>query len=183
MKWKIKINQKEHQVILPDQLVPGVAFNAEVDGQDFRFKLINYKPLELMVATGDGWSHLGVHRSVIQTHPLGHCEQHVLEYRVGNQDGLQFGHGEVRHDTPALAGQDSTNVARDYVVKSPMTGSLLSLSCSEGDQLESGDLLCIIEAMKMENKVTAKVGGKVEKILVKAGDQVKVGQKMFSIKV
>ncbi len=183
MKWKVKLKQKEYDIKLPDQLVPGVVFSVKIEGQNLRFKLLKTQPLEILVASGDGWSHLSVHQSTVQTHPLGSCEQHVLEYKVGGSDGLQFAHGEVRHDTPALVGQESSNVARDYVVKSPMTGSLLSVACIEGQKLETGDLLCIIEAMKMENKVSAKIGGTVDKVFATAGDQVKVGQKLFSIKV
>ena len=83
MKWKTKINNKEYAISLPDKLVAGVVFDAKVEDQSIKFKVVQSKPLELMIASGSGWSRMAVKRSSIQTHPLGHCEQQILEYSFG----------------------------------------------------------------------------------------------------
>jgi len=51
----------------------------------------------------------------------------------------------------------------------------------EGDVVEEGQVLCIVEAMKLMNEIEAKVGGRVAKILVDNGQPVEYGQPLFLI--
>jgi acetyl-CoA/propionyl-CoA carboxylase biotin carboxyl carrier protein len=61
-------------------------------------------------------------------------------------------------------------------VPSPMQGVVLSVRVAEGDHVEAGDLICVIEAMKMENEITAHRDGVVSAIGVAPGQQVVHGQ-------
>ena len=61
-------------------------------------------------------------------------------------------------------------------IVSPMQGTVLAVAVSEGDEVEAGQVVCIIEAMKMENEVHAAQGGRVESLSVRAGDPVTTGQ-------
>jgi acetyl-CoA/propionyl-CoA/long-chain acyl-CoA carboxylase, biotin carboxylase, biotin carboxyl carrier protein len=63
-------------------------------------------------------------------------------------------------------------------VLSPMQGVVLVVDVEEGDQVEAGDLICVIEAMKMENEITAPRGGVVSALSVAAGHQVVHGQRI-----
>lgn len=72
------------------------------------------------------------------------------------------------------------------VVKSPMMGVFYRASspssppfAKEGDVVKPGDVLCLIEAMKVFNDVKAEFGGKVVKVLLDNGKPVKVGQDIF----
>jgi acetyl-CoA/propionyl-CoA carboxylase biotin carboxyl carrier protein len=76
---------------------------------------------------------------------------------------------ERSRDTGA-AGAD-----RDAVV-SPMQGTVLAVEVAEGDEVEPGQVLCIVEAMKMENEVHAHRGGRVTGLSVAAGQPVTTGQ-------
>jgi len=64
---------------------------------------------------------------------------------------------------------------RDAVV-SPMQGTVLAVEVAEGDEVEAGQVICIIEAMKMENEVHAHRSGTVGELSVAAGEPVKTGQ-------
>ena len=64
---------------------------------------------------------------------------------------------------------------RDAIV-SPMQGTVLTVEVAEGDAVEAGQVLCIVEAMKMENEVRAHRGGRVMELSVAAGQPVKTGQ-------
>jgi acetyl-CoA/propionyl-CoA/long-chain acyl-CoA carboxylase, biotin carboxylase, biotin carboxyl carrier protein len=61
-------------------------------------------------------------------------------------------------------------------VASPMQGTVLSVKVAEGDDVEAGQVICIVEAMKMENEVTAHRAGKVTELAVMAGQPVTTGQ-------
>jgi len=64
---------------------------------------------------------------------------------------------------------------RDAVV-SPMQGTVLSVEVSEGDEVESGQVVCVVEAMKMENEITAHSDGTVSELSVSPGGPVSAGQ-------
>lgn len=57
-------------------------------------------------------------------------------------------------------------------IKSPMPGAILKVNASEGQKVNEGDVLFILEAMKMENEIVASVSGTVSQILVTKGQTV-----------
>jgi acetyl-CoA/propionyl-CoA carboxylase, biotin carboxylase, biotin carboxyl carrier protein len=67
------------------------------------------------------------------------------------------------------------SAARDAVV-SPMQGTVLAVEVAEGDDVRAGQVICVVEAMKMENEITAHRGGRVTDLSVAAGEPVKTGQ-------
>ena len=65
--------------------------------------------------------------------------------------------------------------ARDAVV-TPMQGTVLAVEVSEGDEVSAGQVICIVEAMKMENEITAHRDGVVTDLSVEPGQAVTTGQ-------
>jgi acetyl-CoA/propionyl-CoA carboxylase biotin carboxyl carrier protein len=65
--------------------------------------------------------------------------------------------------------------AADTVV-SPMQGSVLDVRVAEGDHVARGDVICIVEAMKMENEIVSHRDGAVSGLSVATGDAVAIGQ-------
>jgi acetyl-CoA/propionyl-CoA carboxylase biotin carboxyl carrier protein len=72
-------------------------------------------------------------------------------------------------------GRATHGAARDSVV-SPMQGTVLSVRVEEGEAVSAGQVLCIVEAMKMENEVHAHRDGVVTGLSVASGQSVKTGQ-------
>jgi acetyl-CoA/propionyl-CoA carboxylase biotin carboxyl carrier protein len=72
-------------------------------------------------------------------------------------------------------GGGKAGAGRDAVV-SPMQGTVLAVEVAEGDDVEAGQVICIVEAMKMENEVHAHRSGTVAELSVAAGQAVKTGQ-------
>jgi len=62
------------------------------------------------------------------------------------------------------------------VCRSPVSGIAVKANVRPGETIQTGDLLFVLEAMKMETEITAPVGGKVAEVKVKVGDSVKSGQ-------
>ena len=61
------------------------------------------------------------------------------------------------------------------IVEVPITGKIISIEAKVGDALQEGDVICTIEAMKMENPIVAPVAGKVTDLRVKVGEVVTSG--------
>ncbi|MDW7739465.1 MAG: biotin/lipoyl-containing protein [Bacillota bacterium] len=66
-------------------------------------------------------------------------------------------------------------------VKAPMPGSVLDVPVQVGDKVSEGDILLILEAMKMENELTAPQNGTVSAVLVKKGDTVNSGDPLIML--
>ena len=61
-------------------------------------------------------------------------------------------------------------------VEVPITGKIISVNVKVGDQVKENDVLCVLEAMKMENPIVAPVSGRVTEIGVKVDQVVKPGE-------
>jgi acetyl-CoA/propionyl-CoA carboxylase biotin carboxyl carrier protein len=57
-----------------------------------------------------------------------------------------------------------------------MQGTVLKVEVGEGDEIEAGRVVCVVEAMKMENEITAHRSGTVADLAVAPGDSVTSGQ-------
>ncbi len=57
----------------------------------------------------------------------------------------------------------------------PITGKIISVNVKEGDAVAEGDIICVLESMKMENPILAPVGGTVAKVGITADQTVKPG--------
>jgi acetyl-CoA/propionyl-CoA carboxylase biotin carboxyl carrier protein len=85
-------------------------------------------------------------------------------------------HAELaRRRRERARGGGAAGPGRDAVV-SPMQGTVLAVEVAEGDEVEAGQVLCIVEAMKMENEVHAHRAGRVTDLSVAPGQPVKTGQ-------
>jgi len=66
-------------------------------------------------------------------------------------------------------------------VKSPMPGTVISFKVSQGQAVKRGDVLLILEAMKMENEIVAPADGTVKRLCVAAGAAVKAGEVLIEL--
>ena len=81
---------------------------------------------------------------------------------------------------PAAAPAPAAVAAGD-AVKSPMPGNILKIQVTQGQQVKEGDVLIILEAMKMENEIVATKSGSVAQILVTKGQVVETGSPLIVI--
>ncbi len=66
-------------------------------------------------------------------------------------------------------------------IEVPITGKIISVNVKVGEAVKEGDVICILESMKMENPILTPVGGTVTEIGVKAEQVVKPGEKIAVI--
>jgi biotin carboxyl carrier protein len=133
---------------------------AELDpigGSDLYLLLINNRPTELYLDRRSGGAIVTLGR---HTFDVG-----VRPWRAGAQRRKRAGTGN----------------AGLVQVKASMTGTIIEIRHDSGSTVAAGDVLLVVEAMKMNNELKAPTGGTVQSILVKSGDRVKAGQPLLSI--
>lgn len=69
----------------------------------------------------------------------------------------------------------------DGVVSAPMPGMVLSLKVREGEKVQSGQVLLVMEAMKMENAIAAPCAGTVVRVHVREGDSIAEGDRLIEL--
>ena len=85
--------------------------------------------------------------------------------------------------------EESNDDANLLEIKSPMVGTFYaspspdaSAFVSTGKAVKTGDVVCIIEAMKLFNEIESEVSGTIEKICVENGDAIEFGQTLFLVR-
>lgn len=82
---------------------------------------------------------------------------------------------------PAPAAAPAAGLAAGEVVKSPMPGNILKINVAQGQKVSEGEVLIILEAMKMENEIVATKSGTVAQIAVTKGAVVETGTPLVVI--
>jgi acetyl-CoA/propionyl-CoA carboxylase biotin carboxyl carrier protein len=103
-----------------------------------------------------------------------------LDVDVGGTDG-------AKQPRPERAGPDedgdpaATTAAEGTEVAAEMQGTILEVNVAEGDEVTQGDVLVVLEAMKMENDIVAEAGGTVSTVAVSEGESVDMGDTLVVI--
>ena len=91
-------------------------------------------------------------------------------------------------ERPVAAGAAEIESASGVTIEAPMVGTFYRASSptaepyvNEGDLVKEGQILCIIEAMKLMNEIESKVAGRVVKVFVENAHPVEFGQSLFLI--
>jgi biotin carboxyl carrier protein len=85
---------------------------------------------------------------------------------------------EIKKEAPKAA----TSTGEGLEVLAPLQGGVCAIKVSAGQQVKKGDVLLLIEAMKLENEVLAPVDGTVSEVLVTKGQNVATKQLLLKIK-
>lgn len=82
---------------------------------------------------------------------------------------------------PASASAQPAAAPGAEIVKAPMPGTILNVKVSQGSKVKKGDILLILEAMKMENEIVAPSDGTVAQLFVSNGSSVSTGDNLITI--
>ena len=89
--------------------------------------------------------------------------------------------GDISNVTTIAAPQVSAPAANGDPVTAPLAGNIWKVEVNAGQSVQEGDVLVILEAMKMETQIVAEKAGTISSVSVKPGDTVKVGDLLVSI--
>lgn len=67
------------------------------------------------------------------------------------------------------------------MVAAPLAGTIFKIQVEQGDEVAEGDVLIVLEAMKMETEIRAARSGVIQELHVKEGDSVRVGASLLSL--
>jgi oxaloacetate decarboxylase alpha subunit len=119
------------------------------------------------------------------TSPAGVPEAYRVTVDGHAYDVLVAPGGEVTQAVPAAPAAPATVAAPPVGdarnVPAPLAGNIFKINVAVGQAVKSGDIVMILEAMKMETEVRAPESGKVQAVMVKEGDAVQVGDVLLSL--
>ena len=141
-----------------------------IRGNKFRFEFAEQETVVQHLCAGDGKVDLLVEQK----------RHHFLADAVGSKWHIQGTHGSFSfEEQPRFTPPGQTDSGGGQVA--PMPGTVLSVAVKAGETVKNGQLLVILEAMKMEHRVTAPRDGKIEAVHVAANEQVANGQLMITL--
>jgi acetyl/propionyl-CoA carboxylase alpha subunit len=98
---------------------------------------------------------------------------------LGSQYIFQVEDERERRLRASLGGGIPENV--DFHLKAPMPGLIVDLPVSDGQEVDKGDVLVILESMKMQNELKSPRSGKISRVRVKPGDSVEQKDTLLSV--
>lgn len=179
MKLRVEVGNKAHKLALPDQISPDQDLLIKVDDQEQTVVWLRQAGIVVRRATNGVETHLRLRHAAVNRFE-GEAETRIsLEYGAGTR--MVDAQVNVRPDLPAHAQQTAGDGPRPQRLRSQISGKVLKVMVKNGDRVEAGQALLIIEAMKMENQVFSPVGGIINQIGVKEGDSVQTGKDLLRI--
>ena len=164
MKYVATTGDREITVEIVDEhhvIVDGVSYEIDfesVSEQTVYSLLANNQSHEALVyESEDGWQ------------VLLHGSQYVLVVEDERERRLRA----------SLGGGIPQNV--DFHLRAPMPGLIVTVPVEEGQEIEKGDVLVVLESMKMQNELKSPRPGKVSRVRVKPGDSVEQRDTLLSV--
>ena len=125
----------------------------------------------------------GLHVVMLDNHPV---ELYIerrgsgVDVTIGRRTyHIQVGRGRRAASMAASAASSSDGLVR---IRAPMTGAVLEVRAEAGAQVEAGDVLVVIESMKMNNELRAPASGVVERVGARVDGNVEEGDELVAIR-
>jgi biotin carboxyl carrier protein len=164
MKYVATIGEREILIEIGDEgeiLIDGVPFDVDfetVSEETVYSLLVNHRSYEALVYPNEeGWQ------------VLLHGSQYVLQVEDERERRLRA----------SLGGGPPENV--DYHLKAPMPGLIVAVPVKDGQEVAKGEVLVILESMKMQNELRSPRPGKIARLRVKPGDSVEHRDTLLSV--
>lgn len=99
---------------------------------------------------------------------------------------VQRGRSIASEESPVVVRQQvsmESELAGMVTIRAPIPGEVRKILVKPGDLLKEGDIVLVIEAMKMENNIVTSHSGRVKEVFVKEGETVKLNQALVSLEI
>lgn len=135
-------------------------YKFKINKDEYKAKILEYKGDSIVVEVNNSTYHVEVEHEKVSTPKLVRSKKSP--------------------STPSVKSAPQPVAGAGSVV-APIPGQIHSLLVKEGDTVEAGDPVLILEAMKMESEINSPQSGVVSKVVVKQGDNVQEGQVLMEI--
>lgn len=165
MKLRMTVNGHEYEVVVEKN---GGDYRVDIDGHVYKclFKddkvLVNGEAVPMAIE-GD-----------LEAGAKVTSEDRVMEVRLAQVREIERITLDAQDDAGKAEGSSGA-------VLSPMPGKIMSVKVKVGDVVSANQVVCVLEAMKMENEVQTEVAGKVKEVRVRAGETVEGGQVLIVV--
>ena len=159
---RVKMGEKEYAVGVPFHQPLRTEF--EIDGTHYLVRDVMYDDSKLEFSLNDGIYNVWVSQDEAN-HGYVTFDGHIFE--LSRQDLLPDSSSVLQIESPG---------SHKNEVDSPMPGKVIKILVKEGDEVSKGEVLLILEAMKMENSILSPSHARVGKINVKLNDRVESGK-------
>ncbi len=161
MRYRYQSGEQVYDIVLEKQ---GDHYQASINGEPYEFELLDIQPGEVnLMANG--------------------CPTSLFWASNGEQKWVSLDGCTYLLEKPATqrARRSGEHAAED-MLRAPMPAQVRAVQVSEGDKVEKGQTILILEAMKMEIRVQAARAGQVARLLVTEGQQVERNQILAEIR-
>lgn len=184
MHWKLNIDGKDYTISLPDLIPDNIPFHASINGQvrTLRWQKFTRCLFILENQNSSVWKTINLRTFSVEKF------QGENESNVSAEFAPKGGHSAISVECgvgiyiPGQENRVSASAKKPRLLRSQITGKVIKVLAKAGDIVASGDVLLIIEAMKMENRVSANASGTIDTLTVKEGDTVTVGTELVRFK-
>jgi biotin carboxyl carrier protein len=157
--FEVEVNDRSTGVELSEPISLGKPFFIQIDGKPYQVELVKLKERGLTTVKVNGASCMvqSENKSLI-----GALQPSISTFTVERRPGrtLRLGKG---------------------VVAASMPGKVVLVRVKTGDNVKAGDVLLVLESMKMENEIVSPIGGSVRDVRISEGDAVSIGEVMVVI--
>lgn len=160
--FSAKVDGRPREIKIPKgALASEKTFTLDVDGKTYKIELPNVeRERKILIRVEDA--------------------AFEVEVKVANKSQELRGF-EPAPQAVARKAAPNGKVAAEGAVTAPMTGRIVKVKVKKGDLVKAGQVLCVIEAMKMENEIQAPSAGTVQEVNVAEGTPVNEGETLFVI--
>lgn len=111
---------------------------------------------------------------------FGAGKENLIKVSINGND-FQMNRNDLLETEQATTSEGDTTVNEDNFILSPIPGRIFKIPVNEGDEIKKGDIVIIIDAMKMENNIISKRDAKVVKIMATLDEMVDAGARLVEI--
>lgn len=111
----------------------------------------------------------------------GEASAAILEKQASASAAIGANNTTLEKEAQVKPAEPSAPVAGAETVEAPMPGSIVSVAVKVGEQVKKGQVLVVLEAMKMENEIVAARDAKIVSVNVSKGDMVNPGDALVQI--
>ncbi len=158
--FTVKVNKKTLEVMLEQEPNYAKGFPIKVDGKSYHVEMPN-----------------------IERNSSFSVKVNNIPFKIQLKSVISMPKVAVTVPSPvSVQVQKPTKILGEGVVAAPMAGRIISIKVRKGESVKMGSVLCVLEAMKMENEITAPKSGVVDEVKVQEGKAVNEGEVLMLIK-